>query len=132
MKACLPAAMRRRIAEKNLKLYNIDAVDQAIALLEEIQYLPSWKDASDPVQERTEEPDFVQNVMRPALAQKGDDLPVSAFDPAGIFPVATSRFEKRGVAIYVPQWVKENCIQCNQCAFVCSHSACDALLCKQG
>ncbi|MEF2229808.1 MAG: thiamine pyrophosphate-dependent enzyme, partial [Pseudodesulfovibrio sp.] len=62
-------------------------------------------------------------VMRPVLAQKGDTLPVSAFSKDGTMPVGTARFEKRGVAINVPEWIADNCIQCNQCAFVCPHSA---------
>ena len=67
--------------------------------------------------------EFITKVQRPMLAQKGDDLPVSAFEPDGRFPTATSQYEKRGVAILVPEWIKENCIQCNQCSFVCPHSA---------
>jgi ferredoxin len=57
------------------------------------------------------------------LAQQGDKLPVSAFSPDGIFPVATTQYEKRGVAINVPEWIMDNCIQCNQCAMVCPHAA---------
>ena len=57
------------------------------------------------------------------FAQKGDRLPVSAFSPDGIFPVGTTRYEKRGVAINVPEWIIDNCIQCNQCAMVCPHAA---------
>jgi pyruvate-ferredoxin/flavodoxin oxidoreductase len=56
------------------------------------------------------------------LAQQGDKLPVSAFSPDGIFPTATTKYEKRGIAINVPQWIPKNCIQCNQCAFVCPHA----------
>jgi pyruvate-ferredoxin/flavodoxin oxidoreductase len=61
--------------------------------------------------------------MKPMLAQQGDKLPVSAFSPDGIFPVATTQYEKRGVAINVPEWIMDNCIQCNQCAMVCPHAA---------
>ena len=61
--------------------------------------------------------------MRPILAQQGDKLPVSKFAPDGIFPVATTRYEKRGVAINVPEWVMDNCIQCNQCVMVCPHAS---------
>jgi pyruvate-ferredoxin/flavodoxin oxidoreductase len=107
----------------NVVRMNLDAVDHALDNLEEIKYPESWENASDPVQEKTEEPDFVRNIMRSMLAQRGDELPVSSFDPAGRFPVGTSRYEKRGVAINNPQWIPENCIQCNQCAFVCPHSA---------
>ncbi len=55
-------------------------------------------------------------------AAQGDKLPVSAFSPDGIFPVAGSQYEKRGVAIDVPEWIADNCIQCNQCAMVCPHA----------
>jgi len=82
---------------------------------------------------KPEMPKWVLDVMRPMILQDGDKLPVSAFDadldgtydwtgPDGSFPVATAQFEKRGVAINVPEWVAENCIQCNQCAFVCPHA----------
>jgi len=56
------------------------------------------------------------NRHAPILAQQGDKLPVSKFAPDGIFPVATTQYEKRGVAINVPEWIMDNCIQCNQCA----------------
>jgi pyruvate-ferredoxin/flavodoxin oxidoreductase len=68
-------------------------------------------------------PEWVSDVMQPILAQKGDDLPVSQIYPDGIFPVATTQYEKRGVAINVPEWIMDNCIQCNQCAMVCPHAA---------
>ncbi|MGD9136973.1 MAG: pyruvate:ferredoxin (flavodoxin) oxidoreductase, partial [Desulfobacterales bacterium] len=181
MEEKLPAAMRRTIAQKNLKFYNIDAVkiagqvglggrinmimqtaffklanvipvDEALAYLKdqikqlfarksqkivdmnfaavdktlenliEIDYPQSWAEASDSAVAGKDEPDFVKNVMRPMLAQQGDKLPVSAFTPDGIFPVATTRYEKRGVAINVPEWIMDNCIQCNQCAMVCPHA----------
>ena len=69
------------------------------------------------------EPEFISDVVRPILAQKGDNLPVSAFSSNGIWPLGTSAYEKRGVAIMVPRWIPENCIQCNQCSFVCPHAA---------
>jgi pyruvate-ferredoxin/flavodoxin oxidoreductase len=58
-------------------------------------------------------------------SQKGDDLPVSAFlgREDGTFPAGTTAFEKRGIAVNVPEWVSETCIQCNQCAYVCPHAA---------
>jgi len=69
--------------------------------------------------------------MQPMLAQQGDRLPVSAFSPDGIFPTATTRYEKRGVAINVPEWQPENCIQCNQCSFVCPHAAIRPVLAEE-
>ncbi|MDR3296803.1 MAG: pyruvate:ferredoxin (flavodoxin) oxidoreductase [Prevotellaceae bacterium] len=70
-------------------------------------------------------PEFVAKVVHPVNAQKGDDLPVSAFSGRedGTWDQGTAAFEKRGVASHVPVWTAENCIQCNQCAYVCPHAA---------
>ncbi|MBA3029357.1 MAG: pyruvate:ferredoxin (flavodoxin) oxidoreductase [Desulfobacteraceae bacterium] len=108
--------------EKVLQMNNA-AIDNTLANLVEIQVPESWANAKSNTANAKDEPDFMKNVVRPILAQKGDSLPVSAFSPDGIFPVATSQYEKRGVAINVPEWLMENCIQCNQCAMVCPHAA---------
>ncbi|HSA04868.1 MAG TPA: pyruvate:ferredoxin (flavodoxin) oxidoreductase, partial [Tenuifilaceae bacterium] len=70
-------------------------------------------------------PEFINNVVNPINLQKGDDLPVSAFlgREDGTFPAGTTRYEKRGIAVHVPEWIADNCIQCNQCAYVCPHAA---------
>lgn len=70
-------------------------------------------------------PDFIKYVVEPINAQNGDDLPVSAFvgREDGTFPAGTTEYEKRGIAVNVPEWQDENCIQCNQCAYVCPHAA---------
>jgi pyruvate-ferredoxin/flavodoxin oxidoreductase len=102
---------------------NYAAVDRTLENLLKINYPSSWAYTADkPVPVRNE-PDFIKHVMRPILAQQGDKLPVSAFSPDGIFPVGTTKYEKRGVAVMVPEWNMENCIQCNQCAMVCPHAA---------
>ncbi|HUX95236.1 MAG TPA: pyruvate:ferredoxin (flavodoxin) oxidoreductase [Bacteroidales bacterium] len=69
-------------------------------------------------------PAFIRDVMEPINAMKGDDLPVSAFRGRedGTFPAGTSQFEKRGIAVNVPEWQPNECIQCNQCAYVCPHA----------
>ncbi len=69
-------------------------------------------------------PDFVKNVADPINHLKGDDLPVSAFldREDGTFPAGTTQYEKRGIAVNVPEWISGNCIQCNQCAYVCPHA----------
>lgn len=102
---------------------NIEAVDKTLENLVKVDVPVSWKDAVDEV--RIEEPatPFVDNVMRKINAQEGDDVPVSAFSVDGVFEAGTSQYEKRGVAIKVPEWIAENCIQCNQCSFVCPHAA---------
>ncbi len=102
---------------------NFAAVDKTLEHLIQIDYPTNWAEATDQPQAEQDEPEFVQNVMRPMLAQQGDKLPVSAFTPDGIFPIGTTRFEKRGVAINVPEWIMDNCIQCNQCAMVCPHAS---------
>ncbi len=102
---------------------NFAAVDKTLEHLIQIDYPANWAEATDQPQAEQDEPEFVQNVMRPMLAQQGDKLPVSAFTPDGIFPIGTTRYEKRGVAINVPEWIMDNCIQCNQCAMVCPHAS---------
>ena len=69
-------------------------------------------------------PDFIRNVVDPINHLKGDDLPVSAFldREDGTLPAGTTQYEKRGIAVNVPEWIPENCIQCNQCAYVCPHA----------
>ncbi len=71
------------------------------------------------------DPEFINKVMRPMVAQCGNDLPVSAFKDIidGTFPAGTTAYEKRGVATVVPEWHPANCIQCNQCALICPHAA---------
>jgi pyruvate-ferredoxin/flavodoxin oxidoreductase len=70
-------------------------------------------------------PEFIRDIMEPMNALKGDDLPVSAFigREDGTFPSGTAAYEKRGIAVNVPEWQAENCIQCNQCSYVCPHAA---------
>lgn len=70
-------------------------------------------------------PEFVRKVVQPINNLAGDDLPVSAFAGRedGTFPAGTSQYEKRGIAVNVPEWQPDNCIQCNQCAYVCPHAA---------
>ena len=123
--ALLKESIKKAYGKKGDKIVNMNnaAVDQAVANLVEVNYPDSWKNLTDREEAVTDEPEFITDVVRPILAQKGDNLPVSAFEPDGLFPLSTSQFEKRGVAVNVPQWLPENCIQCNQCAFVCPHAA---------
>ena len=81
-------------------------------------------DGKDVVAERNV-PEFIANLADPVNGLKGDDLPVSAFlgREDGTFPAGTTAYEKRGIAVNVPEWQAENCIQCNQCAYVCPHAA---------
>ncbi len=103
---------------------NYKAVDKALEHIEKIEYPDSWKNAEDkPKTETTEKPEFVKKIVDTMASLKGDTLKTSDFEPCGFFPLETSKYEKRGIAIDVPEWVPENCIQCNQCAMVCPHAA---------
>ncbi|MBE0584084.1 MAG: pyruvate:ferredoxin (flavodoxin) oxidoreductase [Desulfofustis sp.] len=102
---------------------NINAVDNTLDKLVEIKVPASWGKASGGIAAKPKATDYVDKIMRPVQALKGDDLPVSAFPVDGVFPTSTARYEKRGVAVSVPEWLPEECIQCNQCSFVCPHAA---------
>jgi len=86
---------------------------------------PAWANLPDDEAPATDEPEFVTKVVRPINAQDGNLLPVSAFRTSedGTWPVGTAKYEKRGVAAFVPEWNPETCIQCNKCAYVCPHAA---------
>lgn len=106
---------------------NIEAVEKAIEIVTEIDVPESWKNAEDQKADNhhcSAEPDFIKNILRPMTAMAGDKLPVSAFvgREDGRYPSGTSKFEKRMPALFVPEWIPENCIQCNQCSLVCPHA----------
>lgn len=121
----LKDAIAKTYSKKGQKVIEMNwkAVDAALQGLQEIRYPPSWASLQPEKPLKREVPEFVEKVMCPMLAQQGDKLPVSAFTPAGIFPSGTTQYEKRGVAINVPEWIIDKCIQCNQCAMVCPHAA---------
>lgn len=104
---------------------NYDAVDRGIDAIKKIEVKDSWKD-SDTTRDFNINgaPEFINNMLIPMNRQEGNDLPVSAFVdmPDGTFPAGTSRYEKRGIAVNVPHWKIENCIECNQCSLVCPHA----------
>jgi len=107
---------------------NNKAVDAGCEALVEVKVPSSWgnADASDGIFLGTDsDPSFIKDVVRVMSAQEGDRLPVSAFTGKedGTFPAGTTAYEKRGIAVEIPDWIKENCIQCNQCSYVCPHSA---------
>ncbi|HBG00760.1 MAG TPA: pyruvate:ferredoxin (flavodoxin) oxidoreductase, partial [Firmicutes bacterium] len=117
-------AIYRSYGDKGDKIVNMNyaAVDSATSHLVEINYPTSWAKASEAAAAVEPTTPFVDNVVRPVQSLKGNSLPVSAFSPDGLMPTGTTAYEKRGVAINVPKWIAENCIQCNQCSFVCPHA----------
>ncbi len=103
---------------------NYAAVDAGLENVIEIEIPADWADAPDSAPVVRDVPVFVEDIADIMNAQRGDQLPVSAFADAadGTFPLGTSQYEKRGIAVNVPVWIPENCIQCNQCAYVCPHA----------
>ncbi|KXG77666.1 pyruvate:ferredoxin (flavodoxin) oxidoreductase [Thermotalea metallivorans] len=105
---------------------NHEAVDRGIDALVKIDVPVSWSNVvEDEAAATVEVPDFIKNVLIPMNRQEGDSLPVSTFvgREDGHFPMGTSAYEKRGIAVNVPEWQMDKCIQCNQCSFVCPHAA---------
>ena len=188
MEKQLPAAMRRQIARKGLKFYNIDAtaiaakvglgqrvgvimeavfftifkatgdtaatidalkglvkktymheggdvvarnlqtIDMVAQAVTEIAVPAAWADAAESAPQASAAGDtplerFVAKVARPCMALKGDTLPVSVFTPDGVMPAGTTAWEKRCIAIDVPEWEPDKCVQCTMCSVVCSHAA---------
>lgn len=103
---------------------NNAAIDQGVNALVKITVPESWKTAEDKMIEKKAVPEFISNILEPMNRQEGDSLPVSAFVGMedGTFPLGTSAYEKRGIAVNVPEWQMDKCIQCNQCAYVCPHA----------
>ena len=106
---------------------NYAAVDQGVAQVKEVTVPAEWANArdSEEVAVDTNLPEFITSIQMPVNSQDGDSLPVSTFvgREDGTFPQGTSKFEKRGIAVEVPEWQIDNCIQCNQCSYVCPHAA---------
>ena len=103
---------------------NYGAVDRGVQSLHKVAVPAHWAKAEDTGAGNMHLPPYIRDVLIPINRQEGDRLKVSIFKGVedGRMPNATSRFEKRGVAVEVPHWIKENCIQCNQCSFVCPHA----------
>ena len=125
-------AAYKSFAKKGEAIVNMNyaAIDAGANAFTKIDVPAEWANAVDSdtheaeLEGRKEVVDFVKNILKPVNAQKGDTLPVSAFVDAadGTFPQGTAAYEKRGVAVDVPNWNPENCIQCNFCSLVCPHA----------
>ena len=100
------------------------AVDRGITDIKAIKIPSEWANAIDKTEAIEEVPDFILDVLYPVNRQEGDLIPVSAFAQRadGTIPAGTAAYEKRAIAVDMPSWQKGNCIQCNQCSFVCPHA----------
>ncbi len=121
-------AVQKSFGKKGEKIVNMNnaAIDVGNAVIK-VEIPADWKNINATFKAKLDMnvPDFIKNVMYPINSLKGDDVPVSAFvgREDGTFPNGATKYEKRGVAVYVPEWNPENCIQCNQCSLVCPHAA---------
>ena len=129
----MKAAAKATYGKKGDKIVqmNYDAIDAGAKEIVEINVPEAWKDAEDEglftpeiKGGRKDVVDFVKNIQTKVNAQEGNNLPVSAFTEYvdGSTPSGSSAFEKRGIAVDIPVWKPENCIQCNRCAYVCPHA----------
>ena len=122
----LKDSIKKAYGKKGEKIVNMnyEAVEKGMSSIVKIDIPQDWKTAKDSVEDRNE-PEFITNILRPMNAQEGDNLPVSAFNGIedGTFPNGTAAYEKRGTAVNIPKWDVNNCIQCNQCSYVCPHAA---------
>lgn len=124
----LKDAIVKSYGHKGEKIVNMNyqAVDKGIEALQKVEVPAAWADAKDEAAaSENDVPEFIKNVADVMNRQEGDKLPVSAFvgREDGTFPMGTARYEKRGIAVNVPEWQPETCIQCNQCSYVCPHAA---------
>ena len=122
----LKEAVVKAYGKKGEKIVSMNhaAIDNGFSAAVKVNVPESWRTVEAEAAVAVDEPAFITNILRPMNAQEGDKLAVSAFDGIedGTFPNGTAAYEKRGIAIEVPEWNIDNCIQCNQCSFVCPHA----------
>ena len=123
----MKAAIKKSYGKKGDAILNMNyaAVDQGVNGATEFVIPAEWANAVDTkVEEKVELPKYVETIVKSVNSRLGDDLPVSAFLGLedGTVPVGTAAYEKRGVAVDLPEWDPEKCIQCNQCSYVCPHA----------
>ncbi len=121
----LKEELQKKFAKKGEKVVqsNLTAIDRVRNELQKVEYPQEWLHTNEgaPMLARPEN-EYFQRFIQPILSLKGDALPVSAFQADGSVPTGTTRLEKHGVPYLLPAWIPENCIQCNQCSFVCPHA----------
>jgi pyruvate-ferredoxin/flavodoxin oxidoreductase len=132
--AAIKKAIEKTYGRKGVSIVekNFAAVDQALAHLHPVNYDPA---ARSGIGERPQVPGiapiFVRDVTAEMMAGRGDVLPVSKLPADGTYPTGTSRWEKRSIAQFIPEWLEDHCIQCGNCSFVCPHAAIRAKFCHE-
>lgn len=122
--AQIKQAIEKTYAKKGQEVIqqNFKAVDAALDHLHKVEVTSVSSQHDMDLMVPTRAPEFIQDVIAPMLAGKGDDLPVSKIPVDGTFPSGSAQWEKRNIADFVPQWEPDVCIQCGNCSFVCPHS----------
>ncbi|PKK40285.1 Pyruvate-flavodoxin oxidoreductase [Clostridiaceae bacterium JG1575] len=122
----LKESVVKSYGKKGEKVVNMnnEAIDKGVNALVAVDVKKEWASLGKEEAVGAKVPEFISKILMPMNAQEGDSLPVSAFVDAadGTFPQGTSAYEKRGIAVNVPEWQLDACIQCNQCAYVCPHA----------
>ena len=123
----MKAAVVKSFGAKGEKIVNMnhEAITKGEQNIKKIEIPAEWANAEETEVNHGDVPEFVKNIMIPCNKQVGDKIPVSKFMNMvdGHLPQGMAAFEKRGIAVDVPEWIPENCIQCNQCSIVCPHAA---------
>ncbi|MBE9913753.1 pyruvate:ferredoxin (flavodoxin) oxidoreductase [Paenibacillus donghaensis] len=126
----LKEEVKKTYGKKSMEMVkkNWEAIDQTFAALEKVEIPPEWKDAEvETKAPAADVPSFVANILQPINRQEGDNLTVKDLIDngmlGGVVPMGTAAYEKRGIALEVPEWISEHCTMCNECAFVCPHAA---------
>ncbi|MCK5879782.1 MAG: 2-oxoacid:acceptor oxidoreductase family protein, partial [Holophagae bacterium] len=130
-KNAIEDSIRKTYSKKGEKIVNlnIEAMNKGLAEIHEVPVPAEIEDFTDSdwyinvASEDKENEGFINDVIKPVMHFDGDTIPVSKMPPDGVFPTGTTRYEKRSIAVQLPDWNPDNCIQCAQCAFVCPHAA---------
>jgi pyruvate-ferredoxin/flavodoxin oxidoreductase len=103
---------------------NSAAIDEGLQKIVKVNVPASWATSEEKNSDVKDEADFIKNIARPMARHEGDELPVSSFNGMedGTYPLGTTEYEKRGIAVLVPEWQIDKCIQCNQCSLICPHA----------
>ncbi|MCX7709392.1 MAG: pyruvate:ferredoxin (flavodoxin) oxidoreductase [Clostridia bacterium] len=122
----LKKSIEKVYGKKGQKIVEMNkaAVDKGIGALVKVNVPAGWADAKEEAAPMKKEPEFIKRIQRKMARHEGDELPVSAFSGMedGTYPLGTTAYEKRGIAIRLPEWQIDKCIQCGRCSYVCPHA----------
>lgn len=109
---------------------NKAAINSGVTAIHKVNVPTNWANSKDTNIAKKEVPEFIEKIERPMARHEGDELPVSAFNGMedGSYPPGVTAYEKRGIAVMIPEWQIDKCIQCNQCSYVCPHAVIRACL----